>query len=310
MASKKKLLQAAAGSAGGGTTTDVTDVFSTFLYEGTGEERGVDNGIALADGVGGGTSTEFGTGDYLSKFFSANGLASSSKTFTLSVWFYWTGSTSQTIFDTPVFNIAANQPAGNILTMSGFSDSYATIFTFASTNKIVKHRWNHILVSVDLSDTSKRHVYLNDASYAGSFNMYTNTNIGFGQAGTSYISSNSATWNGKLAHLFFDTTYRDFSVASNRRTFIDADGGSTSVSTLSALSPPIYFPMTTDYAVGKNLGTVGDYTVSGSPTIVTSGTEYLSNHGQGGLVWIKERSRAGTEHSLHDTERGARYYNL
>ena len=131
----------------------------------------------------------------------------------------------------------------------------------------------------------------------------TNTNIGFGQAGTSKISSNSATWNGKLAHLFFDTTYRDFSVASNRRTFIDANGGSTSVSTLSALSPPIYFTMTTDYAVGKNLGTVGDYTVNGSPTIVTSGTEYLSNHGQGGLVWLKSRSNA-FRHFLFDTERG------
>ena len=62
--------------------------------------------------------------------------------------------------------------------------------------------------------------------------------------------------------------------------------------------------MTTDYAVGKNLGTVGDYTVNGSPTIVTSGTEYLSNHGQGGLVWIKKRS-GSANHTLQDTVRGA-----
>ena len=33
-----KLLQAAAGSAGGGVTTDVTDVFSTFLYTGNNDD--------------------------------------------------------------------------------------------------------------------------------------------------------------------------------------------------------------------------------------------------------------------------------
>ena len=48
MPSNKKLLQAAAGSAGGDKLY-VEDVFSTFLYTGTGQARAIDNGIALSD---------------------------------------------------------------------------------------------------------------------------------------------------------------------------------------------------------------------------------------------------------------------
>ncbi len=49
MATKKKLLQAAAGSAGGAGALDITDVFSTYLYTGTGAARSINNGIDLAD---------------------------------------------------------------------------------------------------------------------------------------------------------------------------------------------------------------------------------------------------------------------
>ena len=51
MATKKKLLQAAAGSAGG-EALNVEDVFSTYLYEGTGSTLEINNGIDL-DGEGG-----------------------------------------------------------------------------------------------------------------------------------------------------------------------------------------------------------------------------------------------------------------
>lgn len=51
MASKKKLLQAAAGSAGG-AGLDVDEVFSTYLYDGTGSAQTITNNIDLA-GEGG-----------------------------------------------------------------------------------------------------------------------------------------------------------------------------------------------------------------------------------------------------------------
>ena len=56
MATKKKMLQAAAGSAAGGEALDITDVFSTYLYEGNGtpqtNRNTISNGIDLA-GEGG-----------------------------------------------------------------------------------------------------------------------------------------------------------------------------------------------------------------------------------------------------------------
>ena len=52
MATKKKLLQAAAGAGGGAAGLDVSEVFSTYLYEGTGSARTITNGIDLS-GEGG-----------------------------------------------------------------------------------------------------------------------------------------------------------------------------------------------------------------------------------------------------------------
>lgn len=51
MATKKKMLEAAAGGAGG-AGLDITDVFSTYLYEGTGSNQTITNGIDLS-GEGG-----------------------------------------------------------------------------------------------------------------------------------------------------------------------------------------------------------------------------------------------------------------
>ena len=55
MATKKKMLQAAAGSAGSAGVLDITDVFSTYLYEGNGSSQAISNNITL--GAGGGFQT-------------------------------------------------------------------------------------------------------------------------------------------------------------------------------------------------------------------------------------------------------------
>ena len=89
-----------------------------------------------------------------------------------------------------------------------------------------------------------------------------------------------------------------------RRIFINENGSSTSPSTLAALNPVIYLPMTEDYAIGKNLGTGGDFTATGSPVFTNSGTDFLSDYGEGGLVWIKNMDQAD-DHVLTDTVRGA-----
>jgi len=63
MATKKKLLQAAAGAAGGAGGLDVSEVFSTYLYEGNSSTQTITNGIDL-DGEGGLVWTKSRTNAY------------------------------------------------------------------------------------------------------------------------------------------------------------------------------------------------------------------------------------------------------
>jgi len=223
--------------------------------------------VQAAAGVGGGAgelanAIDFdGTSDYLSKFFTAGTFGASSKTFTFSAWFYWNGSDSDTIFQTPTFVVSYNVPAGNVLTFSGYSDTYSTILGWDSVTTISKNSWNHVLISIDLNNSSNRYVYINDVLVSGNYNSYVNSAIGFSQAGTATVSSSSAPWAGRLSNVFLDTTYRDLSVVANRRLFITddlkpADGQAD-------LNPIIYLPLDDPEDIGNNAGTNGDFTVNG-----------------------------------------------
>ena len=301
-------------TAAGGAALNVEEVFSTYLHTGNDDKQGIPNGIALADGVGGGTSTEFdGVSDFLSRSSDLTGNADG-KTFTLSCWVYRTGAVPlravypfryQGYFQLEVGTNGA-------INVGGANTSGSTILEATLPSKTVPLKvWTHILVSVDLSNTSNRHIYLNDVAASPTWVTYSNQDIDFTRT-TSHINSNSVGSFGSArhAHIYLDYTYRDLSVTSNRRYFIDANGGSTSPSTLSALNPIVYLPMTSAYSIGENLGTGGDYTVNGSPKVVQSGTEYLSDYGKGGLVWLKSRGFTNTNtnltgsHALIDTERG------
>jgi len=305
MATKKKLLQAAAGAGGGAAALNVEDVFSTYLYEGTGGSQSIENGIALGD-FGLGTSTKFdGTNDYLSRSSDLTGNADG-KTFTFSAWIYHqkTGSNQEIYhaYDGSNRVIIRTNDAGDIIV---FGEG-GSVLNWTASGALTTNVWNHFIVSLDLSNTSNRHFYINDVVSPNSPTTYSNSNINF-TTSSHYIGKFATASNyvkGRLAHVYLDYTYRDLSVEANRRLFIDANGGSTAPSTLSALSPILYLPMTEDYSIGENIGTGGDFTVNGSPTIIQSGTEYEDGYGEGGMVWIKSRSWT-YPHNLYDTERGA-----
>ena len=311
MATKKKMLQAAAGSATGGAGLDITDVFSTYLYEGNDGSQVIDNGINLGD-FGRGTSTLFGDGAFLNRTSDLTG-NSDGKTLTLSVWVFPEEDANQSLF-------AASTSGGSTTVNLSLDDTQKLTFSLdnSSGTRLLNlesratlgaglplKAWSHVLISVDLSDTSKRHLYINDAIPSHvDWDQYNNGTVDFtqpkwGVAGSTTTASDIE----RMAHLYFDYTYRDLSVASNRRHFIDANGGSTSSSTQSALNPIIYLPLTEDYTTGKNLGTGGDFTINGSPTVLNTGTEYEDGYGEGGLVWTKIRTQT-SNHYFWDTERG------
>jgi len=203
-----------------------------------------------------------GSVDYLSKSLSS-GLAADSKTVTFSAWVYLSSdvTASSTIFSWATFTVDVNIPAGTVITFSGFSNSYATLLGWDSTssNKFVMDTWNHILISFDLSNSSKRHVYVNDTLVSGNYNTYVNTAIGFSVGGNATIGSSSSGWKGRMAGVYLDTTYRDLSVVSNRRDFIDADGF--------YVKPPsggvISMPLANADTASDNAGSAGNFSVNG-----------------------------------------------
>tara|TARA_R110001632_G_scaffold22566_1_gene64758 strand:- start:121 stop:2847 length:2727 start_codon:yes stop_codon:yes gene_type:complete len=305
MSNIKKLMVSAAG--GGGV--DVDDVFSTYVYKGL---RGnISNGIALADGVGGGTSTKFSgeAGNNLRRTsdFSGN---SDSNTFTFSAWVYLDENRSQQFIysaddDTYAFSVWVK--SGGDIAFTGWQGTSRKLNAVQSSGNLPLKRWFHVLISIDLSSSSNRYVYINDVDKTSQFSWqtYSNSPIEFTRPrhNIAQQATYAGTLKGNLAHVYLDYTYRNLSTTSNRRPFIDADGGSTPTATLSALNPIMYLPMTEDYSIGENLGTGGDLPANGPPAIANTGTEYLSNHGHGGMVWFKHRNTA-TQHAFYDTERG------
>jgi len=304
-----RLLQAAAGNAGGGAVY-VDDVFSTFVYEGNGGTQGIPNGIKLGD-FGVGTSTKFDRNvDFLSRSSDLTGNADG-KTFTFSCWVFLTPK-----FDDNVRTLYATDSSDNGILIyihnnnrfdiEAWNSGVRTLQIYTST-VLPTNAWANILVSLDTSNSSNRHIYFNDVAASVNYSTYNNANIEFTRP-THYIGiwGNGTTrglHDDNLAHFYLDYTYRDLSTESNRRIFIDANGGSTSASSLAALNPIMYLPMTTAYAVGKNEGTGGDFTSNGSPTIVENGTEYVSGEGKGGLIWTKARDSSSLDNVLVDTER-------
>ena len=316
MANWKKLAQGAAG-AGGGEVLNVEDVFSTYLYTGNGKGKAINNGIALGNGPDGteGSSTFFdGSGDHITKSSDLTG-NSDGKTFTFS---FWIKPTPNNTNDMRIYHTSGSwkneikySTSSGRLFVAFFANesSGGTVFEIQNPDRrMVEDAWNHVIFSADMTDTSKRHLYINDLAAQPSY-TFNNQTIDFTRSTHAIgddLTSSTGDYRGYMAHFYFDKTYRDLSVESNRRTFINANLGSSSEATLSALNPIVYLPMTTGYSVGENEGTGGDFSTSGTPTIVSGGPEASEAVGQGGMTWIKLRNSA-SNNELYDTERGATY---
>ena len=217
-----------------------------------------------------------GTNDYLSRSSDMTNNADG-KTFTFSCWVYIPSGYAGTIgvYNVGSFWIQPDKDGGLGIVGYGPSGGNPAFYSNLPANSIPLDTYSNILVSINVNggvSTRLRHVYINDVNVTpanadwyeseGS-GWYNDKLINFTpDNGTIRVGANAASQKlkGRLAHVFLDYTYRDLSVTSNRRLFIDADGKPSS--TIPS-SPILYLPMTDAATAGSNSGTGGDFTVNG-----------------------------------------------
>jgi len=254
-----------------------------------------------------------------------------SKTFTFSCWVFWNddavGTNAYCVKGSDYsgaaveISIGANGTVG----MQCFEPNSGTRMLDAYSGSpyfLSEGQWHHVLISIDMANSSNRYVYVDDVNKTSSltWDTYSNQNINFAPSGTEThrigTNMNNAAGSsmiGWMAHLYLDHTYRDLSTESNRRLFRTAAG--QPVTNLASLNPIIYLPMNDATAgSGKNLGTGGDFTprnVTGDSNTATQGpfvdTSFgpeTGADGDGGMVWIKDYGASGYSHMLYDTIRG------
>jgi hypothetical protein len=169
-----------------------------------------------------------------------------------------------------------NDSGGNVFIGNAFADSVVTISN--SSSPFSTGSWHTVLWSMVSNGTSsQRHIYVDGVSASNQTWVQTRSTFDL-TAGTSGILSDnggSQNLNGKIAGLYIDQTYTDFSQESNRNKFIDqlgypidlgADGSEPTGS-----SPLVYMKFDNTASFGTNVGTGGNYTVNGA---VTSGADF------------------------------------
>lgn len=208
-----------------------------------------------------------GVNDFLSRTTDLAG-AADGKTMTVSVWVY-RGDTNDC-----AIQLNRNSGGSSLNRISQASNAFAVDFGNGSGGNVLiasvtsptmpLNAWQHVLMSVDMSSTSLRSIYINDTAATVSWGAYSNANLVrvSDNIGIGARSDGALKFKGKLAHLYTDYTYRDLSITANRRLFYA--GALQPADNQAALSPILYLPMTTAGAMGVNLGTGGNFTVNGT----------------------------------------------
>ena len=207
-----------------------------------------------------------GTNDYLSRSSDLVGNADG-KTFTFSAWVWDNGDqasndhiyTSYVGASTEGFAVFIS---GGAIRVQAKDTAGTTVLNAECTVDLPKNTLVNATISIDLANTSNRGIYVNDVAQTVTWTTYTNSAINFTNT-IHYVGSflGTPTLFGRLAHLYLDYTYRDLSIEANRRLFITADRKPSP--NQEALNPILYLPMTDPTQPGKNLGTGGDFALTG-----------------------------------------------
>jgi hypothetical protein len=196
-----------------------------------------------------------GTSDFLEKTSDLTGNADG-QSFTFSFWL-WLNDTAGAVLTNGNSRLVVQVTSGAIQ-IYGKNTGDNNVLNF-TTAVIPQQTWTHVLVSLNLSNTAQRHVYINDVQQSITWTTYTATNVDRASTGTWYVMGPGLTT--RASNLFMDYTYRDLSITANRRLFVTAD--LKPALGQAALNPILYLPMSDPTAPGVNTGTGGNFTLTG-----------------------------------------------
>lgn len=169
---------------------------------------------------------------YLSKASALDGI-SASREFTVSFWARKTtggvgGVQSVVQFETPGsadrFYVRYTSDGSTGMQIVGVTSTGTNVLT-ATFDAGSMNAWAHVAISINLSNSGTRHVYVNGSPVSVLWSTYTNGLVDFSQLPTIGAKSGAAQiYKGDLAEVYFDTTYIDLSVSTNLRRFITPGG--------------------------------------------------------------------------------------
>jgi hypothetical protein len=226
-----------------------------------------------------------GTNDSMARGAGLDG-AADSKLLTFSFWVKPTDTTQSWILNNSAGGVTRGfidvNPFGNqdFIVQMGDSGGTDVIRQTCEPFIIIEGAWNHVILSVDVADTAKRHVYVNDVSAQGSWIAYADVAMDFTLTDIFFARTIAGTelLDGDIAEFYYAPgQYIDLSLVSNRRKFRSASGkpvhlGSTG-SVPTGTAPAVYFHLDDGEAVANfatNRGTGGNFTITG--TLATGST--------------------------------------
>ena len=292
MSTKKKLLLGSAGAAAaGGAGLDIDEVFSTYLYDGTGSTQVIENGIALGNSNDGGSASfsassttrvnistsanfNYGTGDFTIEAFI---LIKSSKNYH-NIYDQRT-STQDYNTNSPVIYIDSNNYI--IYMVGGSGRAYSSALSL--------NTWYHVAVTRASGSTK---MFLNGTQQGSAYSdslTYVQPASDFSFGGS--LEQNQYNTDGLISNL---RVVKGTALYTSNFTAPTAE--LTAVSGTSLLTAQGATPFV------DNSGNNVTLTQQNGPTASEFGP-FTGSDGEGGLVWTKVRSN-GFSHALIDTERG------
>ena len=278
--------------------TYVEDVFSTYLYEGTGQSKQVVNGIKLSN-ANAGASVNFADYGSLVVPTSAD-FKFGTGAFTIEFFIYFIYSTDYiSIFDGRPVNTNGNQTtmnmyAGGQLNWYDLTNNTAVISNSGST-ALPTNAWTHVAYVKEGTGTNQAKLYFN-----GSL-------VGTGTDPQDYAVNQLNRIGGQP----WSPGIGNFSISNYRvvkGTAVYTSNFTAPTAPLTNISGTVLLccqSSTDPFAATVTPGTItiGAQSQATPPVAQSFGTGTASD-GEGGMVWIKGRS-IGTSHIINDTVRGA-----